>query len=269
MTIGLPRGAVQVLPNFVRWLEANGKNSDGGGAGLVKEWGLSDSTLEEVFLRLAVATTEVNAVDGRLDGEADDGGDGGGDAYEVSADGADVRRVRSKPMCQLCNVRCAEKCVLYTEDRLAVTAEDLVCEKCALGIHGAGDDHADEAAAAAATTQDAVCADMGDDVSRSVSGPGEAEAADEGDGDPDAVLDASDLNTLSPFVNHVRACMWKEMSLLRRQKKQNICQLVTLLAVVLCTIFLSPDTGGWREFVQCPNAPYKVPKGCKFVRVLM
>eukprot|EP00842_Homolaphlyctis_polyrhiza_P000564 jgi/Hompol1/1508/HPOL_000597-RA len=42
----LSSSAVHTIPNFVRWLENNNQS------GLIKSWGISQSTLEEVFLKL-------------------------------------------------------------------------------------------------------------------------------------------------------------------------------------------------------------------------
>ena len=53
LTVALPRHATAHVPNFLRALNTSSSK-------LVKEWGLSNSTLEEVFLRLAVQAQGVN-----------------------------------------------------------------------------------------------------------------------------------------------------------------------------------------------------------------
>ena len=73
LTFGLPKRVMPLIPGFFKYIEAEaqkyGKNA------LVKEWGISNTTLEEVFLRLIAQTKEVNANTG-----GNTGGLGGEDA---------------------------------------------------------------------------------------------------------------------------------------------------------------------------------------------
>lgn len=54
VVVGIPKGVASFIPRFFKHLETDG-------SGLVKEWGISNTTLEEVFLRLAVQNKEVNS----------------------------------------------------------------------------------------------------------------------------------------------------------------------------------------------------------------
>lgn len=54
ITIGIPKGVAAFIPRFFKYLETEGSH-------MVKEWGISNTTLEEVFLRLAVQNKEVNS----------------------------------------------------------------------------------------------------------------------------------------------------------------------------------------------------------------
>ena len=52
LTVSISRSALRHVPNFLRQLNRDPDT--------LKEWGLSNSTLEEVFLRLATASKNVN-----------------------------------------------------------------------------------------------------------------------------------------------------------------------------------------------------------------
>lgn len=55
--VTVPRGDIRGLPRLFAWLESSNKAST-----VVKEWGVSNTTLEQVFLMLCVQNTEVNYV---------------------------------------------------------------------------------------------------------------------------------------------------------------------------------------------------------------
>jgi len=55
LTVSLPRRVMGHIRSFFDWMDTEA------GARAVREWGLSNTTLEEVFVRLAVQNTEVNA----------------------------------------------------------------------------------------------------------------------------------------------------------------------------------------------------------------
>jgi hypothetical protein len=73
----------------------------------VREWGLRNSSLEEVFLRLAAQSTEVNAA--------------------VAGAGQDVEPPR---MCALCGELPPEQVVLFTSKGVKVESSDLICSRC-------------------------------------------------------------------------------------------------------------------------------------------
>ena len=67
LTFGLPKRVMPLIPGFFKYIEAEGQKY--GKNALVKEWGISNTTLEEVFLRLIAQTKEVNAnTGGNTDG---------------------------------------------------------------------------------------------------------------------------------------------------------------------------------------------------------
>merc|ERR1711871_1552451 len=55
LAVAVPQNMISRLPKLFAWLE-----SPSGGA-MVTEWGISNTTLEEVFLRLVAANTRLNA----------------------------------------------------------------------------------------------------------------------------------------------------------------------------------------------------------------
>lgn len=156
VTVSVPRSLVRELPAFIKLLSSlNARSEDAdsavsrGGAGSndaveVQEWGISNSTLEEVFLRVTANAVEVNATGV---------GGGGGDpvaAYDPHAlapsfAGAGVggreglhahptagsHHQHTASLCVLCGVAATAEVVLYTSKSVAVTAPDLICAACA------------------------------------------------------------------------------------------------------------------------------------------
>lgn len=100
-TVGLPFRCIRALPAFFRECEA--------GRSGVTEWGISNTTLDEVFIRLTSASRSVNAA--------------------VAGVGADV----AGRLCVLCNRRPTELCTLVTKTGKEVQTPDLVCAVCADG----------------------------------------------------------------------------------------------------------------------------------------
>lgn len=102
LTVGLPKRAFSALPVFLEAAEA--------GMPHVKDWGLANSTLEEVFIRLTSASKDVAAV---LSGEH-------GAAQRPS-------------LCVICSERSPALVTLTTRSGIEVQSADLVCAICADG----------------------------------------------------------------------------------------------------------------------------------------
>ena len=79
LTFGLPKRVTPLIPGFFKYIEAEAEKH--GKDALVKEWSISNTTLEEVFLRLVAQTKQVNANTG---GNTD--GLGGEDAVVLQND---------------------------------------------------------------------------------------------------------------------------------------------------------------------------------------
>jgi ABC-type multidrug transport system ATPase subunit len=155
VTVSVSRRETAAIPPFLRVLEAYsasrkladevtpggggaGEGAEGGGKGLVKEWGIGGSTLEEVFLRLAAANTEVNARVG-MAGPSD----GPPTAYEGMAP-AEPRQAwgglaaapsappASNNMCLLCGSAPPAPSPLFTSHAVRVVVTNAICASCAV-----------------------------------------------------------------------------------------------------------------------------------------
>lgn len=156
VTVAVPRSLLPAIPAFLRTLTAHTKPLDAAtttndaadgersaaGAPLVSEFGIANSTLEEVFLRLAANATEVNA------GIAIAGGGPSAPAVQqlpmlsplaspatpgpiATAAGGFSPLPSSRKMCALCGADTVSPVTLFNSRSVAVTAPDLICAPCA------------------------------------------------------------------------------------------------------------------------------------------
>eukprot|EP01052_Picozoa_sp_SAG31_P036780 SAG31_NODE_4639_length_3079_cov_1.638926_4_plen_330_part_00 len=102
LTVGLPKRAFAALPAFLEVAEA--------GMPHVKDWGLANATLEEVFIRLTSASKDVAAV--------------------LSAKHAAAQK---PSLCVICSERAPALVTLTTRSGIEVQSADLVCAVCADG----------------------------------------------------------------------------------------------------------------------------------------
>ena len=114
MTVALKRSQLRNVPLLFRWIESSlSKDPAHPGAALLKEWSISNSTLEEVFLRLCAADTTVNA---------------GIDRPDDSAQDDDAQR-----RCAVCRVRPVSVVTLYTAGGVPVVLPNILCGPCSFG----------------------------------------------------------------------------------------------------------------------------------------
>ena len=104
LTVGLPRSATAHIPNFLRALNSSP---------IHPEWSVSNSSLEEVFLRLAVQAQGVTE-----------------DTEPAAV--VDNSESASRGICKLCQARPTEAVTLYTSKGVSIVAEDLICGECAV-----------------------------------------------------------------------------------------------------------------------------------------
>ena len=114
VTVALKRSQLRNVPLLFRWIESSlSKDPAHPGAALLKEWSISNSTLEEVFLRLCAADTTVNA---------------GIDRPDDSAQDDDAQR-----KCAVCRVRPVSVVTLYTAGGVPVVLPNILCGPCSFG----------------------------------------------------------------------------------------------------------------------------------------
>jgi hypothetical protein len=113
LTVALPRKSVRLIPEFFRWIDQAKRQAHDGI--LVKEWSISNSTLEEVFLRLCSAEKGINevAVDFGKQNQLDE--------------------IDKKRICVICNQREAQVVTVYTKTGIAVQCPNLICMSCCMG----------------------------------------------------------------------------------------------------------------------------------------
>lgn len=236
LTIGVPAKCKRDIAKLFHWLE----DEDRAGP-TVKEWGISDSTLEEVFLRLAAQDKEVNAL-----------------AIDFSEN--------EDKLCVLCGVAPAVNVTLYTapnKNASAVATEGVLCLACAVQGHNeAGQEKEQEEEEGALSVyeeseinvvaqDDAPAASGGGAVAR-----GKTVAETTEDEDDDEHLPEVDLSHVKPVgvLLQTRAIILNNGALLLAQRKSNCCQITFVVLAVLLNIFvfapvmLTPRTlcpGGW------------------------
>ena len=122
VTIALKRDQLRNVPLLFRWIEGalskDPASAAGGGGGkgeLLKEWSISNSTLEEVFLRLCAADKVVNA---------------GVEAVVEASRAEEDERLRK---CAVCHTRPVSVVTLYTAGGVPVVLPNVLCGPCAWG----------------------------------------------------------------------------------------------------------------------------------------
>ena len=113
VTIGLKRSTLRHVPLLFRWLDSSVSREDGLATDrpMLKEWSISNSTLEEVFLRLCAQDSKVNA---GIDEFSDDSGE------------ADRR-------CGVCHLRPPAIVTLYSATGIPIVLPNLMCLPCSFG----------------------------------------------------------------------------------------------------------------------------------------
>jgi ABC-type multidrug transport system ATPase subunit len=141
-TIGLKRKSLRQLPAFFAWMEAEEKRWRAAVARelapgqeqqenqVLREWSLSNSTLEEVFLRLCAAEKNINE---RLAGssESEEAAEAEAAADREILAAMEEKNVDIEAKCMLCRQRSAlERVTLYSKAGLAVDFANLLCGVC-------------------------------------------------------------------------------------------------------------------------------------------
>jgi hypothetical protein len=133
-TIGLERASLRALPAFFAWMETDEARWQSAGGGvtagaapskLLREWSLSNSTLEEVSLRLCAVESSIKA---KLSGSAEDEEQRDAD-MQAHMQAESIGRAHT---CMLCRSKpSVSKVTLYSKSSVAVDLADLPCDVCA------------------------------------------------------------------------------------------------------------------------------------------
>ena len=107
--VTVPKGDLRGLPRLFTWLESSSR-----ALSIVKEWGVSNTTLEQVFLMLCVQNTEVN--------------------FSSSA-GVSENEIHLKT-CPICHVFMKETVLMRTVNGQMMLLPDSVCSACSVGNAG-------------------------------------------------------------------------------------------------------------------------------------
>lgn len=142
LTVSVPYTSLHLIPPFLRLLDSMSEGTEGGKGGvdtggeddgrIVREWGISLSSLEEVFLRLASREHEVNSgAAGSGSREAGLGLSMGGSEGQGVGGGALTVSADSRRLCALCEAAPTARVSVYNSKGIAVTSSDLFCLECA------------------------------------------------------------------------------------------------------------------------------------------
>ena len=178
LTIGLPKDCSQHVPVFLRQLQDR--------PDLVREFGISGSSLEEVFLRLVAAGHTVTEIREGGDNSNAAGGAGGASRFT----GADGIKPQPPPMCSICGRRRTANVTLYTAGGIAVHVAGVTCQRCAVRPAGATSD--DDGSVASAEAESKQQVDATASPALAGSSPGEPQAQQHVDA---AVASAGDQDT--------------------------------------------------------------------------
>ena len=160
LTIAIPRALMGAIPGFLALLQkeqlhAEPANELADGTSdepkwnspLVKEWGVSQSTLEEVFLRLAASSNAVNAgaAEAPLPAAAlalaaatapssrsGTGASAAGGTGRAASNGYAPLPQAPPRLCVLCAAAPPEPVALFTSRSVAVVSHDLICAACGM-----------------------------------------------------------------------------------------------------------------------------------------
>lgn len=102
--ITVPKGDLRGLPRLFAWLESSRRAKS-----IIKEWGVSNTTLEQVFLMLCVQNTEIN---------------------NASSMNASAEEAYRSQLCPMCNVFHKETVFLRNINGKVIIVPDSICMNC-------------------------------------------------------------------------------------------------------------------------------------------
>ena len=291
LTIGVPRAMTSSIPAFLRVLQQHTASEEDKANDhhdhLVKEWGVSNSTLEEVFLRL-VASKAVNSV---VDGGA---GPIGAVSSTSASDprGTPAHAHQTSKTCVLCGCAPTDLVTLFTSAQVSVTSPDLICAACSSRSIEEIQQVRDKAAAAASLPVAGSKAAASESVpqkkrspssyslegnaveggegtlSKALLGGGGSSSGDGGGEAGSALVSSSSIrgkakhddDFLPPvsFVRQASAVLLLRLRLQSKQRWPNICNVLFVAAAATLTAVLQPGAT-MVSGVYCPKGGYYTP----------
>jgi ABC-type multidrug transport system ATPase subunit len=115
MSVTVPKINLIGLPRLFTWLESSRRAQL-----MIKEWGVSNTTLEQVFLLLCAQNTEINM--GMTPQTSAPGGSGSGAAGQQ----------RSETLCPMCNIRPREHVLVRNMNQETIVLPNSICWDCSL-----------------------------------------------------------------------------------------------------------------------------------------
>ena len=107
--VTVPKGDIRGLPRLFQWLESSAR-----AVSVVKEWGVSNTTLEQVFLMLCVQNKEIN----------------------YNANSLTENEVMQQKICPICHVFMKETVFMRNIGGQVMLLPESVCSSCAVGNAG-------------------------------------------------------------------------------------------------------------------------------------
>ena len=107
--VTVPKGDLRGLPRLFQWLESSAR-----AVSVVKEWGVSNTTLEQVFLMLCVQNKEIN----------------------YNANATSESEAMQQKICPICHVFMKETVFMRNIGGQVMLLPDSVCSSCAVGNAG-------------------------------------------------------------------------------------------------------------------------------------
>ena len=115
MNVTVPKINAIGLPRLFTWLESSRRAST-----MIKEWGVSNTTLEQVFLMLCIQNTEINM---GFDPSQTSNGNGNNN---------NNNREQKENLCPMCHIRPRENVILRNMNQETIVIPDSICWECSV-----------------------------------------------------------------------------------------------------------------------------------------
>ena len=244
VTIALKRGQLRNVPLLFKWIEGALSRDATAGKGLLKEWSISNSTLEEVFLRLCAADNTVNTeVEGVVD----------------------TTREETQRLCAVCHARPVSVVTLYTAGGVPVILPNVMCGPCAWGPVLAEEKAREEAERALLESKEAGDGERidwslnpdGSVASNGAGGSGSTLPTDPSSPSPSSSLSESIQNSVGKtpptLWQQVRSIFLKNLALAVTEWKGWLLRLAILILMVAMVVLFASVSSVASFMTVCPQ----------------